>query len=132
MSSRRFRFRVAPESLSICRLPPGAAIPPWADGPGFVTISRTAAELSIVCDTRRVPPGTPGVTGRRALGIEGVVDFATTGVIAGLAGPLAEAGISIFVVSTYDTDWILVQENDLAAAIRVLRAEGHEVAGEPA
>jgi hypothetical protein len=74
-----------------------------------------------------VPAGILAAGGRRALGISGTVDFATIGVIAGLTRPLADARVSVFVVSTYDTDWVLVQEADLATAIRVLRAGGHDV-----
>jgi hypothetical protein len=121
-----FTFRLLSEALAICRLPADAPIPPWPRGP-FVCTARTPDELSIVCDERCVPPGVPCVRGRRALGIAGAVDFSTIGVIAGLTRPLAEAGVSVFVVSTYDTDWVLVQEKDLATATRVLRAGGHVV-----
>jgi hypothetical protein len=122
-----FVFSLLSEQLAICRLAPDAPVPPWPSGP-FVSITRTPDELSIVCDERAVPASVRCVRGRRALGIRGVVDFSTIGVIAGLTRPLAAAGISVFVVSTYDTDWILVQDPDLAKTLAVLRAEGHAVA----
>jgi hypothetical protein len=121
-----FTFRLLPERLAICRLPADAAVPAWPRGP-FVAITRTPDELSIVCDERSVPAGVTSAAGRRGLGITGTVDFATIGVIAGLTTPLAEARVSVFVVSTYDTDWILVQQHDLDTTLRTLRAAGHVV-----
>jgi uncharacterized protein len=128
MTAASFTFRLLPESLAICRLPADAPLPTWPRGP-FVCVTRTPDELSIVCDERCVPPDVQSVRGRRALGITGTVDFSTIGVIAGLTRPLADAGVSVFVVSTYDTDWILVQEKDLATATRVLTASGHGLEG---
>lgn len=123
----RFTFRLHPESFAICRLPAAAPLPSWADGAGFTAITRTADELSIVCDARRVPAGVKHVAGRRAFGIVGVVDFATTGVLSGLITPLAAEGVSVFVVSTYDTDYVLVEERNVARTSEIWRALGHEV-----
>jgi uncharacterized protein len=122
-----YTFRLLPERLAICRLDSGAPLPAWPRG-SFVSIARTPDELSVVCDERSVPPDVRHVGGRRALGIAGTVDFATIGVIAALTRPLADAGVSVFVVSTFDTDWILVREEDLSTAVTVLRASGHVVA----
>jgi hypothetical protein len=121
-----FTFRLLSARLAICRLPKDAPAPRWPDG-AFVCVARTPDETSIVCDESSVPGGVDCVRGRRALGIAGVVPFATIGVIAGLTRPLADAGLSVFVVSTYDTDWILVREEDLPSAVSVLRREGHSV-----
>ena len=126
MHAATFTFRLLPERLAICRLAADAPLPDWPGG-AFVSIARTPDELSIVCDERCVPAGVRNASGRRALGIAGTVDFAAVGVIAGLTRPLADAGVSVFVVSTYDTDWVLVQEPDLATALRVLRASGHTI-----
>lgn len=123
----RFTLRLLPEPLAICRLDARAPIPAWADGGGFVAITRTAEELSIVCDARRVPASVVRVEGRRAFGIEGVVDFATTGVLAGLLAPPAEARISVFTISTYDTDYVLVNERDVLRTAELWRAQGHVV-----
>ena len=92
-----FTFRLLPESLAICRLPADAPLPAWPRGP-FVCVTRTPDELSIVCDEHGVPADVQSVRGRRALGIAGTVDFSTIGVIAGLTRPLADAGVSVFVV----------------------------------
>src|SRR5262245_59775371 len=101
----RFSFRLLREPLAICRLAADAPIPKWCEGGAFLSIARTNDELSIVCEARLVPRDVKKVEGRRAFGIEGVVDFSTTGVIAGLTAPLAAAAISVFVVSTFDTDY---------------------------
>ena len=105
-------------------------MPAWADGPGFVSIVRTPDELSVVCDARRVPAEVKRVEGRFAFGIEGVVDFSTVGVLAGLIAPLAAAGISVYVVSTYDTDYVLVESRNAAAAAALWRRDGHVVTGD--
>src|SRR5687767_2783816 len=125
-----FTFGLLRERLAICRLPPEAEIPAWPSGP-FVCVTRTPEELSIVCDERRVPEGVQSAGGRRALGIAGSVPFSTIGVIAGLTKPLADAGVSVFVVSTYDTDWILVRDEELEKTLTVLAGEGHRVVNRP-
>jgi hypothetical protein len=124
--SASFTFVLLAERLAICRLPKDAEPPRWPRGP-FVCLTRTPDELSVVCDERGVPQDAQHVGGRRALGIRGVVDFSTIGVLSGLTGPLAEHGVSVFVISTYDTDWILVQDRDLSTALSVLRGLGHTV-----
>ena len=126
----RFTLRLRPEPLAICRLEASASVPAWADGPGFVSIVRTPDELSVVCDARRVPAEVKRVEGRFAFGIEGVVDFSTVGVLAGLIAPLAAAGISVYVVSTYDTDYVLVESRNAAAAAALWRRDGHVVTGD--
>lgn len=118
---------VLPETLAICRLPPDAPLPDWAVGGGLVSITRTAAELSIVCRAERVPPGVTVVGGWRCLRVAGPLDFALTGVLAALAEPLAQAGISLFAVSTYDTDYLLVPERHLNAAVAALEGAGMRV-----
>jgi hypothetical protein len=126
-SPDRFRLELCPLVYAICQLGPDDAVPAFAAGPGFLSITRTKTELSIVCDEARVPPGVRHVGGRRAFGLAGVVDFATIGVLAGLLKPQADAGVSVFVVSTYDTDYILVEERNAETAARRWREQGHEV-----
>ena len=135
MSGPSLHFQVHPERLAIARLSPDAPLPPWARG-GFVTVSRTPTELSIVCPERWVPAPAGGSDaplhverGRVALGIEGVVPMTTIGLLAALCGSLAAAGVSVFVISTYDTDWILVQAERLAPARGALEGLGHRVSG---
>lgn len=124
-----FSFVVHPERLAICRLPATAAVPDWARGE-FVTISRTATELSIVCAERHVPNGVQHERDKVAFGIAGVVPMTTIGVLASLCGALAKAGVPVFVVSTYDTDYLLVGAARLATAQQALVALGHTFTGE--
>ena len=125
---RSLTLSVLPDPLAICRLPADAPIPDWARGE-FVSITRTRDELSIVCAQENVPHGTECERDWRALRVVGQLDFALTGVLVALAAPLAEAGISIFAISTFDTDYVLVKTCDLENAIRVLREAGHQIGG---
>ena len=118
------------ERLAVCRLSPDEPPPPWASGE-LTAVIRTVHELSIVCANERVPPDVRAERGWRALMVAGPLDFGLTGILAALAGPLAEAGISIFALSTYDTDYLLVKEENLARALDVLREAGHDLKWEP-
>ena len=113
--------------FSIWRLAADATLPETDPG-SFLSITRTEDELSIVSSATEVPPGARTETGWRCLRVEGPLPFETTGVLAGLSAPLAEAGVPIFVISTYDTDYLLVKEADLENVCAVLRGEGHDVA----
>jgi hypothetical protein len=115
--------------LAVCRLDGAAPVPEWALGAAPpVSITRTAGELSVVCPQDAVPAGVHRRDGWRALAVRGPLDFALTGVLAGLAGALADAGVPIFALSTHDTDLVLVAEDDLDRAVGALRGAGHEVA----
>jgi len=118
-----------PDHLAVCRLLADAALPAWAAGPGFVSITRTDEELSITVAHDRVPGDVVAVGPWRALKVQGPLDFALTGILAALTAPLADAGISLFAIATYDTDYILVRAETLEAAITALTAAGHRVAG---
>jgi hypothetical protein len=117
---------VLPVRLSVCRLVPGAPIPDWVGGE-LTAITRTADELSIVCDQQRVPDGVKAEKGWRAFKVAGPLDFGLTGVLAALAAPLAAAKISIFALSTFDTDYLLVKEKSMTAAVQALRDAGHRI-----
>jgi uncharacterized protein len=117
-----------PGRLAICRLSAGAPVPGWTPTAGsLVSITRTVEELSVVCDEARVPAEVVAERGWRALRVTGPLDFALTGVLAALAAPLAAAGVSIFALSTYDTDYVLVREADVELAMAVLAGAGHTV-----
>ena len=118
---------ILPERLAICRLPPEEALPERPPHARFWSVTRTEEELSIVLPEEYAPAGSRAETGWRGLKVEGPLDFDTPGILASLALPLAKAGISIFALSTYDTDYILVPEGNLEQAKEVLRAEGHTV-----
>ncbi len=124
------RVFVRREVLAVCRLAPRTPIPEWATNGRFFSLTRTPEELSLVCLQASVPEGVLAERGWRCLQVAGPLDFSLTGVLASLASCLAEAKVSIFAISTYDTDYLLVQAEDLETAIRALRAAGHEIVDE--
>lgn len=124
MSERR--IFLLPDQLAVCRLPADASPPEWVRG-RFTSITRTAQELSIVCDDSAVPEDSRAERGWRAFMVEGPIPFEMTGVAAGLLTPLAEAQVSVFVISTFDTDYLLVKEAAIESASAALRHAGHEV-----
>jgi hypothetical protein len=126
---RQVDLDLLPGAYAICRWSADATLPDWAYQGGFVSVTRTPAELSAVCAFDAVPPGTVCEGPRRILAVRGPLDFALTGVMASLASPLAGAGVSIFVVSTYDTDYVLVRADNLDRAVEALRGAGHRVFG---
>lgn len=115
-----------PDALAVCRLDP-SPIPAWADGDGFVSITRTARELSIVCAEARVPDDVKAERGWRVFKLEGPFDFALVGVLKQVLDPLAEAKVGVFAVSTYDTDYVLVKAAQFEQAVAALTRHGHIV-----
>ncbi len=116
------------DTLAICRLPAGAPVPDWAaPASAFVTVSRTAEELSITTVQSAVPTGVTCQRDYRALRVRGPLPLDLVGILASIADPLAEAKISIFAISTFDTDYVLVKALDLEAAIGALERAGHSV-----
>jgi hypothetical protein len=111
---------------AVCRLDAAADVPSWARG-GFVSITRTADELSIVCAEGDVPSDVAAERRWRALRVEGPIPFDVTGVAAALVAPLADAGISVFLIATFDTDYLLVKSAVWERAVDVLRSAGHEL-----
>lgn len=116
-----------PEIYAVCRLPRDAALPDWAAQGDLVSVTRTADELSIVCPADAVPSDVRREGGWRCLRVAGTLDFGLVGVLASLLTPLAQAGVSVFCLSTFDTDYVLVREGDLSRSTLALRAAGHEV-----
>jgi hypothetical protein len=116
-----------PGTFTICRLDPEAIIPDWTKAGDFMSITRTGDELSIVCAGANVPEGVKSDRGWRCFKVEGPLDLSLTGVLASLANPLAEARINIFAVSTFDTDYLLVQEDKVSRASEVLILSGHRL-----
>ncbi|RME51436.1 MAG: ACT domain-containing protein [Caldilineae bacterium] len=115
------------EPYVVCRLPADAPLPTWAADSPFLSITRTGDELSLVCAERYMVPGVQAERGWRVLQVAGPLDFGLIGVIARLADTLAAAKVSVFVISTYDTDYILVKEDRLTDAVRALEGAGHRV-----
>jgi hypothetical protein len=113
----------------ICRLDSTEPVPAWASRGEFSSVSRSTAELSVVCVQRAIPDNVRCDRDWRVLQVEGPLDFALVGILADLSSILACAGISLFAVSTFDTDYLLVHEVDFTAAVRALREAGHAVDG---
>jgi len=116
-----------PETLAVVRLGPGTEVPKWAESSSLFSITATATETSIVCAARSVPTKSVHQRPFTAFEVEGPLDFALTGVLAELLAPLAAAEISVFTLSTFDTDWILVPGGDADRAAEEWRSAGHEV-----
>lgn len=116
-----------PETLAVVKLPPGAEIPEWAESSSLFSITATATETSLVCAGRSVPTKVVAQKGMTAFAVQGPLDLALVGVLAALLVPLAEAGVSVFTISTYDTDWILVPLKDAERAADAWRQRGHTV-----
>ena len=114
--------------LAVCRLDAGSDVPPWVDqSREFTSVTRTIDELSVVCAFDDVPAGVPMEGPWRAFKVKGPIVMTLIGVVSALANPLAAAGISIFAISTFDTDYILVHEPDFDAAVGALTQAGHVV-----
>jgi uncharacterized protein len=128
MNGRSLILELVTGSYAVCRLGADAPLPAWAAGGPFVSLTRTDAELSIVCRQELVPAEVRSEPDWRCLRVKGPLGFGMTGILAGLASPLAGSGVSIFVLSTYDTDYLMVQARDLERAVEALERAGHAVA----
>jgi hypothetical protein len=125
------RFRLLGGSFAVARLDASATIPEWSNRGEFTTVTRTPEELSIVCDEDAAPDDVRAERGWRALQLEGPIAFELTGVAARFTAALAARAISVFVISTFDTDYLLVKATALDAAIAALREDGCEVTDAP-
>ena len=127
MSRRhQLKFRLLTRPYAIVRLAAEADVPEWASRGMFSSISRTADELSIVCAAENVPSEVHSPHRWIMLKLEGPFPFSQTGILLSFIEPLSENGIPIFTISTYDTDYVLIQEEWAGAAIRALQQAGHE------
>jgi uncharacterized protein len=117
------------ELYAIVRLDPDAELPDWLRGGHFWSATRSDSELSIVCCEEDVPTDASAERGWCALELAGPLDFSLTGVVAALVTPLAEAEVPIFVISTFETDYLFVRERDLERSVEALAEAGHSVDG---
>ena len=120
-------LRVLADRLCVCRLPADAPWPAPPPGPGFFSATRVGTELSIVCAEDASPVGARVESDWRALEVSGPLDFGMVGIMAQLTAPLAEVEVSVFVISTFDTDYVLVHATALDRAVGALRAAGHHI-----
>jgi hypothetical protein len=126
-SHRRFHLTVLPGSFALVRLAADAPLPSWAMHGEFFSVTRNSDEVSVVCLASQVPADVAPETGWRALKVQGPFALSEIGVLAALAAPLAQAKVSLFAISTFDTDYLLVSEKQLDAAIAALRGAGHGI-----
>jgi len=122
---KKLKLKVRPEELVVWKLPAEARLPSVGKSE-FWSVTRTSEEFSVVSAPRLVAPGCPSEKGWRCIAVKGPLPFEEIGVLAALSAPLAEAGISIFVVSTFNTDYLLVKDHQLDLACAVLVQAGHE------
>jgi hypothetical protein len=120
---------VLDDLYAVVRLEPDAPAPAWAQHGPFWSITRSDSELSVVCREDDVPPDASAERGWCAFEVAGPLDFSLTGVVSSLVTPLADDGIPLFVVSTFETDYLLVREHDLHRSVEALTIAGHSVDG---
>ena len=124
MTAPRLKLRETPWRLAVCRFPPDAPLPAWVlhGEAEFYSITRTPGELSVVCAEDDLPPSVSDRVERdwRAFEVVGPLQFGLVGVVSGLTAPLAAAGIPVFVLSTYDTDYVMVKATDHLQAFGLL------------
>lgn len=120
------------DKYAVCRINRNERIPEWAYRGEFFSITRTDEELSLVCLQENADLDEFGEDAKcekewRILKVEGPLDFSLVGILANLSCIMKEAGVSIFALSTYDTDYIMVKEDKAEAALKALKEYGHEV-----
>src|SRR5258708_1811625 len=124
---RHLELSVLPERFAISRLAADSPIPAWATQGPFFSVTRTGDELSVVTELSLVPVGVQSQPGWRVLKVHGPFVLSEIGVLSALASPLAETKISLFAVSTFDTDYLLVASETLSTAIAALQRAGHTI-----
>lgn len=123
----KLTLEVLSNQIGVCKLDAQATVPIWAYQGEFFSITKTTEELSIVCSEENIPKDVLCERGWRAFKVQGTLDFGLVGILAKITAALAKAGLGIFAISTYNTDYILVKAKDLEYAIIALRNDGHEI-----
>jgi uncharacterized protein len=127
MSEKILTMKLLKERFGVCRLNKNELIPEWAKNSDFYSITKTVDELSIVCSQNSIPSDVKCENDWRILKVEGPLDFSLVGILSSISTILAQKKISIFAISTYETDYILVKDKDIANAINALSNEKYEV-----
>jgi len=127
MQNRAFSLIVLDETFGICRLDPSALVPERVYQSSFFSITRTPNELSIVCTETHIPKSHRCSRGWRCFQVKGPLDLSETGILSTLSRSLAEAEIPIFALSTHDTDYLLVKEQDFKRTVETLESNGHKI-----
>ena len=121
------KFRRLPGTFAVCRLASDASVPDSKTPAPFISITRTTEELSIVCPVSQAPQNAKCELPWICFKLEGPFPFSLTGVLASVIDPLAQSGIPIFAISTFDTDYVLVKEELAESTLKTLQAAGHEL-----
>jgi hypothetical protein len=124
---KTLNLSLLPHTYAVCQFHPDKHIPYWALLGDSVSLTRMHEELSIVCQEANVPVDVEAERGWRCVQVQGAFDFSVAGVHVSLAIPLAEADISVLAIATYATDYLLVKEENVEQALRVLERAGHHV-----
>ncbi|HEY6338207.1 MAG TPA: ACT domain-containing protein [Candidatus Sulfotelmatobacter sp.] len=124
---QQLKFRQLRGSYAIVRLAPKAEIPAWATSGEFTSVTRTADEISVVCSAKNIPEDISSGPRWTCLKLEGPFLFSQTGILLSFIQPLSGNGVPIFAVSTYDTDYVLIQEEHMSGVVELLRKAGHEL-----
>ena len=124
---RRLHLVELPDTLAVCRISLDSELEMWFLSEPFFAMLRSDDTLTIVCSQEKIPQEVRQESGWRALKIEGSFDFSETGILELVLKPLAEAGIGIFAISSFETDYVLVKERDFEVARRALEESGHDV-----
>ena len=128
--SRQITLDPLTGTFAVCRLDPGEPIPGWATDGNFICIARTPQELSIVCREDSVPDSVRCERGWKCFQLRGPFAFSEVGILAAVIAPLAKAGVSVFAVSTFDTDCVMVKAEAEPPARKTWEAAGHVIAPE--
>lgn len=124
------KFSFVPGVFAICKLPPASPIPDWALKGPFISVTRTADELSIVCPADNLPHDVNSESHWTCFKLQGPFAFTQTGILASFIGPLAANAIPIFAISTFDTDYVLIKEEYAGSALQALQQAGHQLVGD--
>lgn len=127
MDSKKIAMKLLKEKYAVCQMGASEDFPQWSNKGEFISVTRTAEELSIVCNQESVPHGVKAEKDWNILQVEGQLDFSLVGILAKISTILANKSISIFVISTFNTDFIMVKDKDRENAIKELSQNGYEI-----
>jgi hypothetical protein len=126
-SVKQLNLQTLRDTFAVARLALAEPVPEWARMGSFSSLTRTEGELSIVCPEANVPVNVTCERGLKCLRVAGPVDFSMVGILASLLDPLAAAGVAVFVISTFDTDYLFVKARDFEHCMQALGAAGHHL-----
>lgn len=127
MTKEKLTLKLLKEKYAVARLNKESEVPSWGFKGEFYSVTKTEDELSIVCLEENIPQDTKCEKDWRILKIEGPLDFLLVGILSKISSLMAKNNISIFAISTYDTDYILIKEDNIEKAISVLEENIYKI-----